>query len=124
MRKADAADAALFLVAALLLALWAAAAGEIGGGSGRQSRFLPENGGRRCTINRGICQRQRMRCCGDECVDTSSDEFNCGRCGHECDYAYRCCGGKCVALQFDTKNCGICFRRCHNCTYGFCNYAS
>ena len=33
--------------------------------------------------------------CGDKCVDTNTDENNCGMCGNDCTIGYTCNGGLC-----------------------------
>ncbi|WOL01640.1 stigma-specific STIG1-like protein 3 [Canna indica] len=118
MRKA-----VIFLMAiAIALALGPAA---MGGGvddiGGRKSRFLADE---KCSVNPSVCNRQGLKCCGDECVETKSDAYNCGKCGNTCKFTEACCGGKCVYLQFDKKNCGSCFNKCKkSCLYGLCDYA-
>ena len=71
------------------------------------------------------CRNGTTRC-GDECVDTSSDRFNCGRCGNDCPEIAECIGGLCIACpQFQTRcgdqcvdtttdvaNCGRCGSAC------------
>jgi hypothetical protein len=52
------------------------------------------------------------RCCGGDCVDVSIDGDNCGRCGMVCGDGLDCCGGDCVDLETDEGNCGECGNRC------------
>nr|XP_009421113.2 PREDICTED: stigma-specific STIG1-like protein 3 [Musa acuminata subsp. malaccensis] len=119
--------AVLLMAIAIALALSPTATGDIGGG--RRSRFLavtaPKN--KKCSIDPTVCYGAASpgrRCCGDQCVDTDSDPFNCGKCGKMCKFTRACCDGKCVRLAFDKKNCGSCFNRCKKtCMYGLCDYA-
>jgi hypothetical protein len=65
--------------------------------------------------------------CGGACVQTNSDERNCGRCGVKCTGNDKCvtgeckcpesntiktCGGRCVNTQQDRAHCGVCYRAC------------
>ena len=65
--------------------------------------------------------------CSDRCVDTSSDNKNCGACGTTCAAGQVCsggacalscqsgltdCSGKCVDLLADINNCGKCATPC------------
>ncbi|CAL9185191.1 unnamed protein product [Musa hybrid cultivar] len=122
-------QATVILVAiAITVALAPTAIGDIGGG--RKSRFLAAtdaNGKKKCSIDPLACYSAGspgQRCCGDRCVDTGSDRFNCGECGRLCKFTQACCGGKCVNLAVDKKHCGSCFNRCNKtCLYGLCDYA-
>ncbi|KAK4788665.1 hypothetical protein SAY86_019984 [Trapa natans] len=67
-------------------------------------------------------------CCGKSCVDTKTDQLNCGKCGQRCKYSEICCKGKCVNPMSDKKHCGGCNNPCTTqkkgkCVYGMCNYA-
>jgi hypothetical protein len=76
--------------------------------------------------------------CMDACVDTKTDNANCGACGTQCDTmmgkacktglccqsAESNCGGTCTNTLFDAKNCGACGTVCPmntpNCANGMC----
>ena len=74
--------------------------------------------------------------CGTSCVDTQSDDTNCGACGATCPMGQRCamgvcgcsmgqtaCGGSCVDTQSDERNCGACGTVCpaaQSCEMGLC----
>ncbi|KAG7057202.1 hypothetical protein JMJ77_0004592 [Colletotrichum scovillei] len=50
-----------------------------------------------------------------ECIDTSTDVGNCGKCGNKCGEKESCCNSKCVpenSFQNDVNNCGKCGVRC------------
>jgi hypothetical protein len=77
-----------------------------------------------------------MKCCGGQCLDTSSDSVNCGACGASCALPHSsatCAGGQCVLgrcssgwgdcnldkkdgcetnLRVDPANCGACGSAC------------
>lgn len=74
------------------------------------------------------------QCCNGQCVDTGTDEYNCGQCGEPCDPWEVCdqgycnifitcpigqvdCFGHCVNLQTNLQNCGACGNDCLS--YGF-----
>jgi hypothetical protein len=79
-------------------------------------------------------------CCPDElvqpCVDTSTDDFNCGSCGVICPGELRCqngscqcpsgktnCSGICIDTSTDPFNCGTCGKECAGdniCVNGTC----
>ncbi|KAI3688514.1 hypothetical protein L2E82_46138 [Cichorium intybus] len=68
----------------------------------------------------------RRRCCGNRCVEVTSDVNNCGVCGIRCPFTWQCCRGVCVDTNINPFNCGRCFNRCPFftfCTYGMCGYA-
>ncbi|GKC26530.1 stigma-specific STIG1-like protein 4 [Tanacetum coccineum] len=68
----------------------------------------------------------RRRCCGNRCVEVTSDVNNCGVCGIRCPFTWQCCRGVCVDTKINPFNCGKCFNRCPFftfCTYGMCGYA-
>ncbi|MBX3273055.1 MAG: hypothetical protein KF729_22520 [Sandaracinaceae bacterium] len=56
------------------------------------------------------CNGQDDDCDGstDEGFDLSSDEANCGSCGHACGAEERCCGGACVDPRTSAAHCGAC----------------
>uniref|UniRef100_A0A093UQA8 Uncharacterized protein n=1 Tax=Talaromyces marneffei PM1 TaxID=1077442 RepID=A0A093UQA8_TALMA len=55
------------------------------------------------------CKDGTPNCCGGNCVNTQTDETNCGTCGHHCTAAApECCGGTCTDTQTDALNCGMC----------------
>jgi hypothetical protein len=83
-------------------------------------------------------------CCGDKCVDTMFDPFNCGSCTNQCTNGELCKGGACGCLPSGTRcgsgqsccssagcksldsdafNCGKCGNACQGgqvCTNGTC----
>jgi hypothetical protein len=53
------------------------------------------------------------QCCDGDCVNTETDEENCGRCGNECPGdTEHCCKGSCAETQTDPRNCGECGHLC------------
>ncbi|KAK1537633.1 hypothetical protein CPAR01_07746 [Colletotrichum paranaense] len=64
------------------------------------------------------CDKPKMFCKTRktaECVDTSTDVNNCGKCGNKCGEKESCCTSKCVPennFQADVNNCGKCGVRC------------
>jgi hypothetical protein len=73
--------------------------------------------------------------CGLACIDTSSDEENCGECGTACTLGQACtngtccqsgltgCNDRCVDILIDEANCGACGIACaagQTCTNGTC----
>jgi hypothetical protein len=63
--------------------------------------------------------------CGGKCVDTKTDDENCGKCGNKCSTGASCvqgtcqckssstmCGAECVDTKTDVANCGACGTRC------------
>ncbi|BBN11997.1 hypothetical protein MPTK1_5g16660 [Marchantia polymorpha subsp. ruderalis] len=88
-----------------------------------------------CKFNSTICSEPNSagsKCCDEVCVDTSSDENNCGSCGRDCSFGKTCCDGDCVDLQKDEDNCGRCGLKCPKtisinnlngkCENGLCDY--
>jgi len=66
-----------------------------------------------CDTTQGIGCPGAIACCGNLCVDTQKDVFNCNGCGAACgNGATDCCGGKCTNPQGDFGNCGACGRAC------------
>jgi hypothetical protein len=69
-----------------------------------------------------------LACCDAICIDTSSDETNCGTCGRVCGPGQECMGGACltscggdfVDLSTDSNHCGRCGRRCMSLGGGAC----
>lgn len=59
-----------------------------------------------------------LQCCGDVCIDTTSDDRFCGGCGIEGSQACNteagqgCCGSMCHDLLTELDNCGVCGREC------------
>jgi|GEM_PF-5215405 len=51
-------------------------------------------------------------CCDQTCVDTRSDDANCGACGMECGNNQTCCDSKCVDTRVDEMHCGACGKSC------------
>lgn len=51
------------------------------------------------------CRNGKTRC-GDDCVDTSSDRFNCGSCGNDCPEIAECISGLCIACPRFQTRCG------------------
>ncbi|KVI00769.1 stigma-specific STIG1-like protein 4 [Cynara cardunculus var. scolymus] len=74
----------------------------------------------------GFPSQVRRRCCGNRCVEVTSDVNNCGVCGIRCPFTWQCCRGVCIDTNVNPFNCGRCFNRCPIftfCTYGMCGYA-
>jgi hypothetical protein len=69
-------------------------------------------------------------CCGNQCLNLTSDPFNCGACGNACTgTAAQCCNGVCVDPATDANNCGGCGKVCplvnasaKSCMVGKCSY--
>lgn len=59
------------------------------------------------------CAAMGRECCIGACVDTDSDESNCGGCGLACGAGQLCCAGICVGS--DPSHCG---QSCSTCTAG------
>ncbi len=120
-----------------------------GGGAGRCVAVADCDPGERCVDGRcvgldagtagdaGGCPAGRSLC-GDACVDTQTDEANCGRCDAACAVGESCvagaclvdcaegesrCAGTCVDTQTDEANCGGCATACaegEECREGDC----
>jgi hypothetical protein len=87
-------------------------------------RFECDDDGNACTLNiclGGVCSSQAFVdgaecpdgvCCGGECVDTQSDEANCGSCDVVCSAGQVCCDGGCIDPQNNKQHCGQCGKRC------------
>ncbi|HZQ34386.1 MAG TPA: hypothetical protein VFD32_00520, partial [Dehalococcoidia bacterium] len=70
------------------------------------------------------------RCCNGQCLDGTSDDFNCGSCGYSCAaVGATCCCGACsgsgcsAILQTSPLNCGSCGHVCGSgqvCVNGNC----
>jgi hypothetical protein len=58
--------------------------------------------------------------CESGCVDTQSDQQNCGSCGNACTGGTTCCAGGCADTSKDNANCGSCGSKCA----GTCNAGS
>ncbi len=76
----------------------------------------------------GACKTGEA-CCGEFCVDTSSDPFNCNGCGNECGGASPlCCGSQCKDALTSKTDCGECGNQCDttnatpNCAGGSCQW--
>ncbi len=79
--------------------------------------------------------------CGASCVDTQTDDQNCGACANNCGVGKKCdkgqciascttaqtlCSGACVDTQSNQNNCGSCGNACkagETCTKGKCEIA-
>jgi hypothetical protein len=84
----------------------------------------------RCVKGACVC----VTTCSEECVDTKTDNNNCGKCGNackpvvekcdngSCGCAYTLCGTDCVNTGgSDNANCGGCGKTCaYECTEGVC----
>ncbi|OIW16361.1 hypothetical protein TanjilG_19077 [Lupinus angustifolius] len=65
----------------------------------------------------------RSLCCGNSCVDVTSDTANCGLCGIRCSFNYKCCNRLCINTNINPLNCGRCGRVCpigRLCLFGLC----
>lgn len=79
------------------------------------------------TDKTGKCVAGLLKKCGDTCVDTQTDNNNCGDCMIACSGTKICvagkcadacppsstrCGDKCVSTDVDRTNCGMCGKAC------------
>ncbi|OPX65392.1 MULTISPECIES: hypothetical protein [unclassified Methanoregula] len=70
------------------------------------------------------CAAIGLKDCGGTCVNTSTNNGNCGTCGNICSgLKPTCCGGTCTSLKSDESNCGTCGHKCgltSTCENGSC----
>lgn len=75
----------------------------------------------------GSVEQQQCVCSQGSCVDTTSDNNNCGSCNFVCDIGFTCCDGVCKELfGDDILNCGECGNACPGgqiCKNGVCKPA-
>ncbi|KAL5077465.1 hypothetical protein RYX36_016449 [Vicia faba] len=67
----------------------------------------------------------RSMCCGNRCVNVTSDNNNCGFCRSRCPFNWQCCKGLCRDINISIFNCGKCGHRCpfgELCYFGMCGY--
>ncbi|KAK7385971.1 hypothetical protein VNO78_31984 [Psophocarpus tetragonolobus] len=76
-----------------------------------------------------VCSRgefpPRSLCCGNRCVDVTSDRDNCGLCEIRCLFTFQCCNRLCINTNLDIFNCGMCGRACaagRPCILGICAF--
>lgn len=82
-----------------------------------------------CDVAAGKLCPGSLTCCNKQCVDTTTDPFNCNGCGNVCSGgATLCCAGACKNPQMDADNCGGCGNACSSnhmatrtCSGGACN---
>ena len=70
--------------------------------------------------------RIKKLCCRNQCVDVTSDVYNCGLCGIRCPFTWQCCRGICINTNINPFHCGKCEHKCpfgSFCVYGMCGYA-
>ena len=79
-----------------------------------------------------------LKLCGTGCIDTTTNNLNCGSCGNACASPRSCgsgtcncpsgytdCNGTCVDTKIDAQNCGGCGKPCTGaCTGGSCQASS
>lgn len=58
------------------------------------------------------CGGATPTCCAGACVNTATNERNCGSCGETCPPGQTCCGGTCANLATDEANCSACGASC------------
>lgn len=82
-----------------------------------------------CSTTPGICGQgefpPRTMCCGNRCVDVTTDRDNCGLCGFRCLFNFQCCNRFCVNINLSPLNCGACGRACpfgSLCLFGRCAF--
>jgi hypothetical protein len=70
------------------------------------------------------CFVKGLTSCDGTCVNLSTNNGNCGTCGHICSgLTATCCGGGCTSLKTDESNCGTCGHKCSvgsTCESGSC----
>ncbi len=88
------------------------------GGTIKDAGTIVDTGGGNCGSG---CLGQASTCCSNTCVDTTSDNNNCGACGNPCG-SMSCCTSSCVdTMGTDNANCGGCGVICTGtCTNGTC----
>ena len=87
------------------------------GGQGQDVYMQPETASN-CG---GSCLGVDNTCCDNQCVDTTSDQNNCGGCSMPCN-SLTCCSSSCVdTMGSDDNNCGGCGTICNGtCNSGVC----
>jgi hypothetical protein len=112
---------------------------DLATGASVSGRVLARNGSVTMDSNRvtvGICATCALTTCGTACVDTGTDQANCGTCGNACAAGATCtagvcitpcaqtrCGAACVDTGVDAANCGACGHACaagSSCAAGTC----
>jgi hypothetical protein len=100
----------------------------------RRGRCQPLRFGTPCTM--GICQNgsciaaappslcaDGLTFCNGSCINTRTNDANCGGCGTVCPAERTCCDGVCRHLSTHDANCGVCGRTCaarETCCTGTC----
>nr|DAD42881.1 TPA_asm: hypothetical protein HUJ06_001111 [Nelumbo nucifera] len=128
----------LLLIGLMLVALVveAAAAADrdvwtTGSKSSRWLKTVSRQTIRGCGFQPWVCNQAEtppytMRCCGNRCVNVTSDPNHCGFCLIRCPFTRQCCGGLCVNTNFNPFHCGRCFHFCGlgiPCIFGLCGYS-